>query len=98
MALITLPTPHSVGQRGPQLLPLNYLSPFIRESRGRSRRYLAVFAMRPSFGARRQARKVGQDEHDPGEVEPVSENEDIGTIHTPHLLKQVLTCALEQIG
>ena len=54
--------------------------------------------MRPSFGARRQARKVGQDENDHGEVEHVSENEDNGTIYTRMLLKQVLTCALEQIG
>ena len=54
--------------------------------------------MRSSFGARRQARKVGQDENDPGKVESVSENEENGTIYPRNLLKQVLTCALEQIG
>lgn len=54
--------------------------------------------MRPSFGARRQARKVGQDENDHGEVEPVLENEDNGMIYIRVLLKQVLTCALAQIG
>ena len=54
--------------------------------------------MRPSFGARRQARKVGQDDNDPGEIESVSENDDNGIIYAPNLLKQFLTCALEQIG
>ena len=38
--------------------------------------------MRPSFGARRQARKVGQDENAHGDVESGSGDEDNGTIYT----------------
>lgn len=38
--------------------------------------------MRPSFGARRQARKVGQDENDHGEVKSVSEDDNNGMIYT----------------
>ena len=38
--------------------------------------------MRPSFGARRQARKVGQDENDHGEVESASKDDNNGTIYT----------------
>ncbi len=43
--------------------------------------------MRPSFGARRQARRVGLDENDPGEVESVSENEDNGTVYNPQSIE-----------
>ena len=54
--------------------------------------------MRPSFGVRRQARKVGQDDNDPREGESASENDDNGMNYAPYLMKQILTCALELIG
>ena len=54
--------------------------------------------MRPSFGARRQARKVGQDDNNPREGESVSEYEDNGTNYATYFMKHILTCVFEQIG